>query len=135
AMPQCSGHDAQHPEAILVVLSPSERSGMLLDRAKLGRSLGANDRQEVTGLLLGELARGVTLLLTAVVPHADRVRRADLHLGAQAEGLVLGEYLVPARLQEVVVGHPMTAPVLHRVVVLLLERGVLDSHTGSFDVS
>ena len=47
AVAQLLGHHAQHPESILVVLSAVDRHLVLLDRAELGRRLGANDRQQV----------------------------------------------------------------------------------------
>src|SRR5439155_2666466 len=131
AVAQLLGHHAQHPEAVLVVLGARQGPRVLLDRSELGGGLGADDGEQVLRLLLGELAGVQALLLALVVADPHSLGRAELHLGAQAEGLVLGEVPVPVPEQRVVIRHPVTAPVLDGVVVLLLEDDVLALHAVS----
>src|SRR2546426_1089992 len=76
AVTQLLGHDAQHPEAIFVVLRALQRPGVLLDRAELRRGLGADDGEQMLGLLLGQLLGLQALLLAGMLADRHGVGRA-----------------------------------------------------------
>src|ERR1041384_4079970 len=130
AVAQLLGHHADHPRAVLVVVRAVDRAGVLLDADELGRRLRLDDHEQMARLVLGQLVGLEPLLLALLLPDVDDVRRAELELRAQAELLVLGEVLLPALEQGVLVLEMVAAPVLDGVVVLLLERDVRDVHGG-----
>jgi hypothetical protein len=130
AVAQLLGHHAQHPRAVLVVMGAIHGAGVLLDAAELGARLRLDDGEQVMRLVLGELVGLEPLGLALLLADVDHVGRADLHLGAQAELLVLREVLLPGRHQCLVILEMMTTPVLDRTVISLLEGDVLDLHGG-----
>src|SRR5213594_183055 len=80
---------------------------------------------------LGQLLGLRALPLALVIADLHQFGRPDLHLGAQAELLVLGKVLVPVRQQRVIVLQVVATPVMDGIVVLLFEGDVFDFHCGA----
>ena len=78
-----------------------ERDLVLLDRAELGRGLGADDREQVLRRLLGQLATDPRPWAAPLwSPTSCVLRGREIHLGAQAERVVGREVLVPVLVED-----------------------------------
>src|SRR5262249_54369255 len=106
------------------------RELVLLDRAELGRSLGADGGEQVVRLLGLHVAGLGVLRLALLVADLDGRAHAALAMGAEAELLVVGEALLPVGEQELIVGQEALAPALDGVVEGPGERGGGGGHRG-----
>jgi len=123
AVAQLLGHHAQDHRLLLLVLGAREGELVLLDRAELGRGLGADLREQLVRDLRLHVAGLRVLGLALLLPALDRAGHAALAEGAQPELRIAREVAVPVLDQVGVVGQVGVAPALHRLVVLARQLG------------
>ena len=116
---------------ILRLLCAGERGLVLLNGPEFRRCLRLDLHQQMLGGFLGEILRRERFGFALAIADLDLGGHVLGDLGAEAEGLVLGEETVPLLGELGIVREVVPLPVLDRIVVLPRQHADVVFHSSS----